>query len=49
MYSSISIAPLTTKSAAPEAEWSDTDVDMVGTVLDTIVGMDVEFEAQTIH
>jgi hypothetical protein len=43
------IAPLTTKSAAPEAEWSDTDVDMVGTVLDTIVGMDVEFEAQTIH
>lgn len=43
------IAPMTTDSEAPEAEWSDADTDVVGVVLDTIVGMDVEFDVQTVH
>ena len=40
------IAPLATKSAAPDAEWSDTDTDLVAEVLDTVVGIEVELEVQ---
>ena len=40
------IAPLSTKSTEPDAEWSDADNDLVGNVLDTVVGIDVELETQ---
>jgi hypothetical protein len=43
------IAPLTTKSTAQDAEWSDADADIVGRVLDTVVGIDAELESQTFH
>ncbi|MDO9244105.1 MAG: hypothetical protein Q7U32_09900 [Rhodocyclaceae bacterium] len=43
------IAPLTTKSTAPDAEWSDADTDVVGTVLDTVVGLEAELEIQLLH
>ncbi len=38
------IAPLTTLSADPEAEWSDAEADVVGDVLDTMVGLEAELE-----
>lgn len=38
------IAPLGTHSSEPDAEWSDADDAMVGTVLDTVVGIDVDLE-----
>jgi hypothetical protein len=40
------IAPLATRSADPEAEWSDEDVTVVGKVLDTVVDIDVGLEVQ---
>ena len=43
------IAPLTTKSIATDAEWSDADIDIVGEVLDTVVGIDAELEIQPLH
>jgi hypothetical protein len=43
------IAPLTTKSIAPDAEWSDADIKVVGEVLDTVVGIDAELEIQPLH
>lgn len=43
------IAPLTTTSMAEDAEWSDVDTDIIGTVLDTVVGIDTELETQSLH
>ncbi len=43
------IAPLSTRSEDPEAEWSDEDTRLVGQVLDTVVGIDVELESQSQH
>jgi hypothetical protein len=43
------IAPLSTRSEDPEAEWSDEDTKLVGKVLDTVVGIDVELEGQSTH
>lgn len=43
------IAPLATRSTDPDAEWSDADGDIVGTVLDTVVGVDAALEIQTLH
>lgn len=43
------IAPLTTQSIATDAEWSDADIDIVGEVLDTVVGIDAELEIQPLH
>ncbi len=43
------IAPLTTTSIAPDAEWSDADLKVVGAVLDTVVGIDAELEIQPLH
>ncbi len=39
------ITPLSTTSNTPDAEWSDQDEALVNTVLDTIVGIDVELES----
>ena len=36
------LAPLATASADPDAEWTDADVDLVGEVLDCVVGLEVE-------
>jgi len=43
------IAPLTTQSSDPEAEWTDDDTSVVGTVLDAVVGIDVALEIQPLH
>ena len=43
------ITPLATKSAEPDAEWSDSDVNIVNEVLDTVVGLDAEMEINTLH
>jgi len=43
------IAPLATKSTDPDAEWSDDDNDVVGSVLDTVVGIEVALEVQILH
>lgn len=43
------IAPLTTKSDAPDAEWSDNDAAIVDQVLDTVTGLDAELEVRAIH
>lgn len=43
------IAPLTTKSDAPDAEWSDSDAVIVDQVLDTVTGLDAELEVRAIH
>lgn len=40
-YVDFDIAPLATRSADPEAEWSDEDGGLVGAVLDTVVDIDV--------
>lgn len=42
-------APLATQSTAPDAEWSDLDAELIGKVLDTVVGIDSEVEAQILH
>ncbi|MBK6638391.1 MAG: hypothetical protein IPH08_11940 [Rhodocyclaceae bacterium] len=38
------LAPLTTTSDSPDAEWSDVDQDLVEEVLDAIAGMDSSLE-----
>lgn len=43
------IAPLATQSSDPEAEWTDDDATIVGTVLDAVVGIDVALEVQPLH
>lgn len=43
------LAPLATRSADPDAEWTDSDDGLVGEVLDAVVGMEVEFEISTRH
>ncbi len=43
------LTPLTTKSTDPEAEWSDHDMDLVGEVLDAVVGMDIELSLEQSH
>ncbi|MFY9328130.1 MAG: hypothetical protein WAO76_08955 [Georgfuchsia sp.] len=43
------IAPLTTRSDDPEAEWSDDDADLVGKVLDAVVGLDADMELNFHH
>jgi hypothetical protein len=43
------IAPLATQSADPDAEWSDEDNDMIGTVLDAVVDIEVGLEIQARH
>ncbi|MCP5276950.1 MAG: hypothetical protein H6935_01145 [Thiobacillus sp.] len=44
-YVDFDITPLSTRSEDPEAEWSDEDTALVGKVLDTVVGIDVEMES----
>lgn len=46
-YVDFDIAPLTTQSEKPDAEWSDMDSDVVGSVLDAVVGLDAELEIGT--
>jgi hypothetical protein len=48
-YIDFDIAPLTTDSLDPDAEWSDNDQVMVGEVLDAIVGMDSNIELDTVQ
>lgn len=48
-YVDFDITPLATRSDDPEAEWSDDDTALVGKVLDTVVGIDVELESQASH
>jgi len=48
-YVDFDIAPLATRSDDPEAEWADDDAALVGKVLDTVVGIDVELESQSQH
>lgn len=43
------IAPLATRSDDPDAEWSDEDVDIVGTVLDAVTGLDTDMELNFQH
>lgn len=43
------LAPLATTSSDPEAEWSDANVEVVGKVLDCVVGLDSDLEFITHH
>jgi hypothetical protein len=43
------IAPLTTTSTAPDAEWSDDDATLVDNVLDAVTGLEVALEVQPSH
>lgn len=43
------LAPLATTSGDPDAEWSDEDVEVVGQVLDAVVGLDTDLEFITHH
>ena len=43
------LAPLATRSTAPDAEWSDRNAALVDTVLDAVVDMDVELDLQASH
>lgn len=43
------LAPLTTTSSDPDAEWSDADVEVVGKVLDAVTGLDTDLEFITHH
>jgi hypothetical protein len=38
------LAPLATTSSDPDAEWTDTNVELVGKVLDCVVGLDSDLE-----
>lgn len=38
------ITPLSTTGEAPDAEWSDQDEALMNTVLDAVVGIDVELD-----
>jgi hypothetical protein len=48
-YVDFDLAPLATASDDPEAEWSDAESEIVGEVLDTIVGLEADLEIVTIH
>ena len=43
------LAPLSTTSIDPEAEWSDIESEVVNDVLDTIVGLEADLEIVTVH
>lgn len=43
------LAPLMTRSADPDAEWSDAETEIVGQVLDTVVGLEADLEINTRH
>ena len=43
------IAPLATLSDDPDAEWSDEDLEIVGTVLDAVIGLDTDLELKFQH
>lgn len=43
------LAPLTTSIDTPDAEWSDRNADLVDTVLETVVGVDVELDMSSSH
>ncbi len=43
------LTPLSTRSDDPDAEWSDQDADLVGEVLDAVVGMDIELAFEQLH
>ena len=43
------LAPLATASSDPDAEWSDVNVEVVGQVLDAVVGLDTDLEYITHH
>lgn len=43
------IAPLSTRSDDPDAEWSDEDAEIVGTVLDAVIGLDTDLELRFQH
>lgn len=48
-YVDFDLAPLATQSLDPDAEWSDADMDVVGDVLDAVIGMEAELELNTHH
>jgi hypothetical protein len=43
------LAPLVTRSTDPDAEWSDAETEIVGQVLDTVVGLEADLEINTRH
>lgn len=43
------IAPLATVSTAEDAEWSDSDSEIVGDVLDAVIDIEVGLELRTSH
>ncbi|CAG4882652.1 conserved protein of unknown function [Georgfuchsia toluolica] len=43
------IAPLSTRSDDPDAEWSDEDAEIVGKVLDAVIGLDTDLELKFQH
>ena len=43
------IAPLSTRSDDPDAEWSDEDAEIVGKVLDAVLGLDTDLELRFQH
>lgn len=43
------LAPLVTRSVDPDAEWSDAETEIVGQVLDTVVGLEADLEINTRH
>jgi len=48
-YVDFDLTPLATSEDSPEAEWSDRNADLVDTVLDSVVGVDVELEMASSH
>jgi hypothetical protein len=38
------LTPLATRSEAPDAEWSDDDVELIDKVLDTVVELETEMD-----
>lgn len=48
-YVDFDIAPLVTRSEDPEAEWSDDDTTLVGKILDTVAGIEVELESHALQ
>lgn len=43
------LAPLATRSTAPDAEWSDANAELVEEVLETVVELDAALEINTRH
>jgi hypothetical protein len=43
------LAPLATRSTAPDAEWSDADSPVIGLVLDSVVGLEADLGIVTRH